>query len=259
MEIAGEDIKTYAMDHHGLVAAVCHSKDHRPDLKQAVMSLVVSGPGAVPLWMEPHDGNSSDKKEFHETIKKVRAFQKQLKGCPDFKWVADSALYSKEKLLKQSNYLWLSRVPEIITEARELVEKEATEIDWEECEKGYKMSSFSSNYGEVEQRWLLVYSEQSYAREKKTFDRKLEKQDELLKKLLWHLGNEIFSCEPDATKEVNKLTKKFPYHCVDIKISPAIKHKKAGRPRDGSEGEVIGYQVQSNVTRNQKNTKQIMT
>ena len=52
-----------------------HSKDHRPDLKQAVMSLVVSGASAIPIWMEPQDGNSSDKKEFHETIKKVRIFR----------------------------------------------------------------------------------------------------------------------------------------------------------------------------------------
>jgi transposase len=125
-----------------------HSKDHRPDLKQAVMSLVVSGSGAIPIWMEPQDGNSSDKKAFHETIKKVRAFQKQLKGCPEFKWVADSALYDKEKLLK-SDYLWISRVPETIKEARKLIEKADEEIKWKEEEEGYKIAGFYSEYGGV--------------------------------------------------------------------------------------------------------------
>jgi transposase len=248
MSVEGEYEK--GSDENVIKLTYGHSKDHRPDLKQAVMSLVVSGPSAVPIWMEPHDGNSSDKKEFHDTIKKVRAFQKQLKGCSEFKWVADSALYSKDKLLKQSDYLWISRVPETITEARELVEKEAREINWNEHGKGYKTAPFSSSYGEVEQRWLLIYSEQSYTREKKTFDRKLEKQDELLKKLLWHLGNEIFSCESDAIKEVNKLIKKFPYHSVEIKITPTIKHGKAGRPKRGAEGEVIGCQIESDVMRN---------
>jgi len=57
------------------------------------MSLVVSGKSELPIWMEPQNGNSSDKTAFHETIRKVRAFQKQLQSCPDFKWVADSALY----------------------------------------------------------------------------------------------------------------------------------------------------------------------
>lgn len=42
-----------------------YSKDHRPDLKQVVLSLVVNGPSAIPLWMEPQDGNSSDRKSFH--------------------------------------------------------------------------------------------------------------------------------------------------------------------------------------------------
>ena len=76
-----------------------HSKDHRPDLKQVMMSLVVTGESAVPIWMEPQDGNSSDKKAFQQTIKNVRQFQKELKGGPEFKWIADSALYTKEGLL----------------------------------------------------------------------------------------------------------------------------------------------------------------
>lgn len=227
-----------------------HSKDHRPDLKQAMMSLVVSGKGAIPIWMEPQDGNSPDKKTFHETIKKVRAFQKQLKGCPEFKWVADSALYDKEKLLKQSDYLWISRVPETIKEARELVEKPDQEIAWVDRGNGYKTALFYSKYGDISQRWLLVYSEQSYTREKKTFIKKLEKQDEVLKKLLWHVGNETFACETDAIKEINRVIKKFPYHSVELKISSVTKHEKSGRPKKGAIGEVVGYQVQSEIVRN---------
>jgi transposase len=220
-----------------------HSKDHRPDLKQAVMSLVVTGSSSLPIWMEPQNGNSSDKKAFGETIKKVRNFQKQLAQCPDFKWVADSALYGKETLLKQTDYLWLSRVPETITEARHLVEMPEEKVVWEQREKGYKTASFKSNYGDVSQRWLLIYSEQSYKREKKTFERKLEKQDALLKKALWHIGNEVFSCEEDAKKESTKLAKKYPYHEVDIKIATVMKHSKAGRPKVGERGRVAGYQV----------------
>ncbi len=227
-----------------------HSKDHRADLKQAVMSLVVSGNGAMPIWMEPQDGNSSDKKTFHETIKKVRMFQKQLRGCAEFKWVADSALYDKEKLLKQADYLWVSRVPETIKEARELVETPDEKIFWVEREKGYKTALFYSNYGDVTQRWLLVYSDQSYHREKKTFTKKLEKQEEILKKLLWHLSNETFACETDATKEIKRIIKKFPYHSVELKIISVMKHGKSGRPKKGVTGEVMGYQVQSEVTRN---------
>ena len=95
-----------------------------------------------------------------------------------------------------------------------------------------------------------MYSEQSYQREKKTFTKKLDKQEVVLKKLLWHLGNETFSCETDATKEVNKIIKKFPYHSVELKIVPITKHDKSGRPKKGAVGGIIGYQVQSEIVCN---------
>lgn len=167
----------YEVEDETSVIEITHgfSKDHRPDLKQAVLSLVVNGPSAMPLWMEPLDGNSSDKKSFHETIKKVREFQSQLNVEKNFKWIADSALYNQKHLLKQNEYLWLTRVPEVIKEARELVERPDDKMNWQEQEKGYKTAAFISNYGEIKQRWLLVFSKQAYEREKKALERKLEK------------------------------------------------------------------------------------
>lgn len=227
-----------------------HSKDHRPDLKQVVMSLVVSGKSTIPIWMEPQSGNSSDKKAFHETVKKVRSFQKQLKSCPDFKWVADSALYNKGKLLKQNDYLWLSRVPETIGEARKLVETADDLIAWKAQDKGYKIASFDSNYGDIQQRWLLVFSKQAYEREKKTFNKKLKKQDESLENLLWHLGNETFSCESDAKKAVEKIGKKFPYHTIRNTVGSIAKYKKSGRPKKGAQADETFYQIKYEITRN---------
>jgi transposase len=81
--------------------------------------------------------------------------------------VADSALYSKEKLLVQDDYLWLTRVPETIKEAKAIVLKSDMDIQWKALDRGYKIASFDSNYGEVNQRWLLVYSEQAFEREKR--------------------------------------------------------------------------------------------
>src|SRR5215813_8821995 len=42
------------------------SKDHRPDLKQAVLELLVSQDGDVPLVSKSWDGNASDTQIFHE-------------------------------------------------------------------------------------------------------------------------------------------------------------------------------------------------
>ena len=229
-----------------------HSKDHRPDLKQVVMSLVVSGPSSIPIWMEAQDGNNSDKKSFDQTIEKVRAFKNQLKACPDFKWVADSALYNKDKLLKRNEYLWLTRVPETIKQARELIEKPDGEVEWTDRDGGYKTAAFYSNYGDVKQRWLLVYSEKSYIREKKTFERKVEKQEDELKKLLWHLGNDVFSCEADALKEAGEITKKYAYHTIDFRLEAVTKHQQSGRPKRGEKADVIGQRIVSAVSRDEE-------
>jgi transposase len=178
----------YEVDDESSVIEVTHgySKDHRPDLKQVVLSLVVNGPSSMPLWMEPLSGNSSDKTSFHKTIKKVQEFQQQINVDKNFKWIADSALYVKEKLLKNNGYLWACRVPETLKEAKIVVEKSNEPIVWTEHDKGYKTAEFESNYGEVQQRWILVYSEQAYSREKKTLEKKLEKQSNELEKELWH-------------------------------------------------------------------------
>lgn len=226
-----------------------YSKDHRHDLKQVVLSLVVNGPSSIPIWMEPLSGNSSDKSSFHETIKKVEEFKEQISLKKNFKWVADSALYTTDKLLKENKYLWLSRVPESIGDAKALVEMPDNEISWTAQEKGYKTASISSNYGGQNQRWLLIYSEQAYQREKKTFEKKLEKQSEALKRDLWHLGNEIFSCNKDGLSSFKKIEKKYAYYKIEGEVVPILKYPRKGKPKAGDEKIIAGYQIRTRFER----------
>ncbi len=111
LKLFGEYYDVYEQDgHKPPQPAQGYSKGHRPDLKQVVMSLMVSGSANIPLWFEGLDGNRQDKKSFHETIERVRTFQKQLQSSPSFLWVVDSALYSQGKL-KESAIRYLTRVP----------------------------------------------------------------------------------------------------------------------------------------------------
>lgn len=228
-----------------------HSKDHRPDLKQAVLSLVVNGPSAMPLFMEPLNGNNSDKNSFHETIKKVEDFKRQINLEKDFKWISDSALYSKDKLLKQNEYIWVTRVPESIKEAKCLVETPDEKIQWHHQENGYKIAPFVSHYGGLEQRWVLVFSKQAYQREKGTLDKQLQKKDEALKLALWHLGNELFKCEKDAQAAFKKLTKKYHLHIVKHKVISVKKYPGRGKPKVGEKKVIAGYKIQASFSRDQ--------
>lgn len=227
----------------GLQITHGHSKDYRPDLKQVVLSLVVNGPSHMPIWMEAQHGNSSDKKSFHETIKRVNAFKKQLDAKTEFKYVADSALYSKDKLLATNNYLWLTRVPETIEEAKALVLMPEKDIAWSTLDEGYKCMPYLSNYGGIKQRWLLIYSEKAYQREKKTCEKNWMKAEEEIKKVIWHLGNEVFGCIPDAENKVLELRKKYADFHFSSEIVPVTKYNGKGKPKEGEVPSVIGFKV----------------
>ncbi len=243
----------YDTDENVEVVDVTHgySKDHRPDLKQVMLSLTMTGASNMPVWMEPQDGNSSDKTSFHETISRVREFQENLKQNHEFRWIADSALYTAEKLLSNNNYKWISRVPENIKECRTLLEADAKAYDWQQDENGYQWTEISSKYGGIDQRWLLVYSKQAYERESKTFVKKLQKQKAALEKDCWHLSNQVFNCESDAQLAVKKLQKKYSYHIVSTEVLPIERYDSRGRPSAGTAKKVTGYQVKSTIKEHQ--------
>lgn len=71
-----------------------HNKDHRPDLKQLVWTLTVSSDGAVPVHYKVDDGNVTDDQTHVATWKILR----ELIGSPDFLYVADSKLCSRENM-----------------------------------------------------------------------------------------------------------------------------------------------------------------
>ena len=76
-----------------------YSKDHRPDLKQVVLSLAVAGGSGMPLWMTACSGNASDKVVLPETIERVDAFCREIDGTHPMRWVADAALYTEDNLM----------------------------------------------------------------------------------------------------------------------------------------------------------------
>ena len=76
------------------VAARGHSKDHRPDLKQFVLTLTVSADGAVPLAHRLLDGNTADDQTHIATWDGLVT----LAGRPDFLYIADCKLATREQM-----------------------------------------------------------------------------------------------------------------------------------------------------------------
>nr|WP_081462842.1 IS1634 family transposase [Trichormus azollae] len=80
-----------------------YSRDHRPDLKQCILDLIVSSDRDIPVFFRGASGNESDKAVFAQILVE---YDKQI----DFEsiMVADSALYSESNLKLMSNMKWIS-------------------------------------------------------------------------------------------------------------------------------------------------------
>ena len=125
-----------------------YSRDHRPDLNQVVLQLICEGQAGIPLLMEPPHYNNSDKDSFRQTIAHHIG---QLND--DFKleyMVADSALYVSETLTEMKDFFGMSRVPETLTDAQELIKHIAPDLMANPSVMAWR--TLGNNYAEVNQR-----------------------------------------------------------------------------------------------------------
>src|SRR2546427_1462269 len=95
-----------------------YSRDHRPDLNQVMLELIVEHQAGIPVLMKPLSGNSSDGKEFGHIVHEHIAQLQTTYGTTYL--VADSALYSDDNLQKlaETHIKWITRVPATLSEAQ---------------------------------------------------------------------------------------------------------------------------------------------
>lgn len=83
-------------DEHTIEITHGYSKDHRPDLKQAVLEIMCSHDGGIPVISKAWNGNASDTKIFRERAKAISDSFKAAEG-PRY-LIADSKLYDAETI-----------------------------------------------------------------------------------------------------------------------------------------------------------------
>lgn len=95
-----------------------YSRDHRPDLNQGMLELIVEHQAGIPVLMKPLSGNSSDVQDCGAVIS---TYIDQLQTTYGMLYlVAESALYSADNLQKLAQTLvkWIPRVPATLSEAQ---------------------------------------------------------------------------------------------------------------------------------------------
>jgi transposase len=226
-----------------------HSKDGRMDLNQFVLSLVSNQHG-IPIFVQAHSGNSSDKKTILQAIQKVK---EGLDFNDDAYFVADSALYSEENINHLGTDIsWITRVPATIGEAKDLLD--ADDIEMMPCQDDrYSCYASISSYGGIEQRWVMFHSQPMQERMEKSFQKRQEKDTKSAQVDLNKFMRREFACEADARIESELWLEEHSFHkLVDLDIVIRCKRagQKRGRPKKG-EDMVTVYQISARLDINE--------
>lgn len=218
-----------------------YSRDHRPDLNQVSLQLIVDRQAGIPLLMKPLSGNSDDKTAFRQTLKD---YLRQLQTTyPDSCWIADSALYTAETLPLLSN-TWLTRVPATLKMAQALLQV-VDPAQMLPLETGVWYTPLSTTYAQVRQRWLVIYSEAAQRRVLPTVQRQWLKRSDTERKAWARLCQQAFACQPDAEQALAQFRKRLTLTTLeDAEIIPVAHYSGCGRPAKDHSSDHQTYHLQ---------------
>ncbi|MGK5095524.1 IS1634 family transposase, partial [Deltaproteobacteria bacterium TL4] len=94
-------------DSHAILITHGYSKDHRPDLKQMVLEMMVSQDGGVPLLMKCWSGNSEDTTIFQQRAKALITAWKDME-IPRY-FITDCKGYTKENAPNLKHLLFITQ------------------------------------------------------------------------------------------------------------------------------------------------------
>lgn len=217
-----------------------YSRDHRPDLKQFIIELICSGDGDIPIFLKLASGNQADSSCFGEIAVE---YQKQIEVNSLI--VADCALYTEPNLKLMSELRWLCRVPLSIKSAQSLISTLPESEFLDSQIQGYKSASKTGNYAGIEQRWLVVQSQDRRESDLRKLSQRITKAESKAVQELKKLSQDKFACEADAVKALSKLSKQFKYHQIqESKITEITSNKK-----DNPTG--TSYKISATVSRSE--------
>jgi transposase len=105
-----------------------YSKDHRPDLKQAVLELMVSQDGGVPFVSKSWDGNTSDTRIFEE---RAQTLMNAFKTSPRPRYlIADAKLYTENNAANLRGLGFITRMANTIGVVSHVIEQALTWDTW---------------------------------------------------------------------------------------------------------------------------------
>ena len=242
------DYETYGTDPFEITYG--HSKDHRPDLKQFLISMLCVDRN-VPVFGKIEDGNASDKSVNNDVLSEIsKHMAAHGLGTGAFIYIADSALITKKNLkVMGQDILFISRLPATYKECDRAI-KEAVEKDvWEDLGviaktkptakrpaayyKGYETEVML--YGET-YRAVVIHSSAHDKRRQKRIDRRLLEEKKALSVKCREAAKTEYFCREDAEEAAKELmTTTCKYYKVNANVEEKPIYGKGRPKKDGSQ------------------------
>jgi transposase len=196
------------------------SKDHRPDLKQLVHSLLCVDAG-IPIYSKCQNGNESDKVVNRNLIPTMVERMAEL-GQDNFLYVADSALITRDNLALmddfKSGFRFVSRLPASYKECGKAIAEAVRQDSWQDLgflseepstpkRKPAHYHGFETvvdMYG-VWYRALVVHSDAYDERRVKKLERTLDRDKAEVERIAREQEKIEYACLPDAQAAISRL------------------------------------------------------
>jgi transposase len=233
-------------DEHAIAITHGYSKDHRPDLKQAVLELMVSQDGGIPLMSKSWDGNASDTKVFQQ---RAQALMAAFKGSPLPRYlVADAKLYNEENAAYLKHLGFITRIPGTLKLVTQVITQGLKWDTWQGLDETTRYQPIELCHYGMAQRWLVVWSQAAYERAETTVNKACEREAVAIQKQLFHLQAKRFETPTQAQEALSVLVKKWRYH--QVSASELIAHQryaKKGRPTADTPLKATQWQIHAEV------------
>src|SRR2546427_521459 len=159
-----------------------YAKDHRPDLNQAVLELLVSQDGGVPFVSKSWDGNASDTKIFQERAEALLATF-QASPVPRY-LVADAKLSTEDNAANLSKLGFITRIPGTLKLVTQGITQALQEDTWHHMAETMRYHRIELCHYGMAQRWLVVSSQAALERAEASVNKACQRESETIDKQL---------------------------------------------------------------------------
>jgi transposase len=153
-----------------------------------------------------------------------------------------------------SQLSYITRIPGTLNREQAIIQEALEQSDWHEKDEKLSYQSFSLTHYEIDQRWIVCYSQPARHRAEQSVEKACKKEKETVNKQLFHLQAQRFESQKTAEKKLSTIEKKLKYHRIsEVTLTGHKKYASRGRPTPETPVKSIEWQIDADVESDPEN------